>query len=71
MEEGFEKTRHFLQLLTDSCYLTGEDAHLEGGESDGRVLNTSVFGECIYTVGYCDTINEIAFITLNYECIHF
>lgn len=29
MEEGFEKTRHFLQLLTDRGHLTGEDAHLQ------------------------------------------
>ena len=29
MKEGFEETRHFLQLLTDSRHLSGEDTHLK------------------------------------------
>lgn len=28
MEEGSEEARNFLELLTDSSDLTGEDAHL-------------------------------------------
>lgn len=39
VEEGLEKTSHFLQLLTDSGHLMGEDAHLERREPERRVMD--------------------------------
>lgn len=47
MEEGFEKTCHFLQLLTDSGHLTRQDGHLERAESEveylDHILNIAFF----------------------------
>lgn len=41
MEERFEKACHFLQLLTHSGYLVGEDAHLVQREENKEESSVS------------------------------
>jgi len=60
VEERSEKTCHFLQLLTDSSYLTGEDAHLKRGSEteESRMLGVCrkllTRGFFFTNLGYCD-----------------